>query len=132
MRDRRLAEKIMGGIGIVIAALQAFFGFFLLIALKYSAVNAGIVKTAGMANVNGAVNSLTAFSAQAFIAGAVSFIIAAAALFMMDSKKGTLTGIMLILAGAENSVVLFAAGLPAGLILMAAGIIALLRKPCTE
>ncbi|MDD9148541.1 hypothetical protein OYT88_08275 [Sporolactobacillus sp. CQH2019] len=132
MSDRKLAEKIIGTMGTVLAALQAFFGLFLLIALRFPATQAGVVRSAGMANVFGASDSLNAFSVQAVIAGTVSFAVAAAALFILNDKKGTLTGMMLILAGAENSVVLFAAGLPAGLVLMAAGMIALLRRTGTE
>lgn len=132
MRDRRLAERIIGVIGSGMAGLQALAGLILLIASRFSAVGAGIVKTGGMANVHRAANSVTDFGVQALMAGVISSVIAAAALFILgNGKSGALPGIMLIIAGAENSVVLFAAGLPVGLVLMTAGIVALLRKTRT-
>lgn len=74
----------------------------------------------------GAKVSLIHFGNAALLAGfAAGLIITVAGSMMRKGSASIPSGILLITAGAANSVILFSVGLPAGTLLMAAGVLML-------
>ncbi|WP_010632329.1 hypothetical protein [Sporolactobacillus vineae] len=115
------------GIGLIL--LQMLFGLWLVLFAWIPWIRPAIPLTTPLSDsttLEGAKDSLVHFGSAALLAGiSASLTLTIAVSLMRKGRAHVFTGILLITAGAANSVILFSAGLPAGAVLMAAGVLML-------
>lgn len=125
MQNRRTCHLLVTT-GICLILLQMLFGLWLLLFTWLRPIDTLTAALGDTITSVGARFSLVHFGSSALLAGFASGLILTIAVSLM--RKGTTSvpaAILLIAAGAANSVILFSAGLPAGAVLMAAGVLLL-------
>ncbi|MFX3617269.1 MAG: hypothetical protein ACE3JK_07055 [Sporolactobacillus sp.] len=121
-------DQIIFCIGLSLSFFQLIFGVFSLLFTQIHGTESFLFTHADRLTSSGAANSLRLFSTAAIFASATSLALASCAWLLHAYRNSSvLAGLMLIFAGAANSVILYFAGLPAGVILMVSGILFLAK-----
>jgi hypothetical protein len=132
MRNRRICHLLIKT-GIFLILLQMIFGLWTMLFTRFQPMTSEINSVGDSMTSEGAKLSLIHFGNAALLAGfAAGLIIMIAGSLMRKGAASIPSGILLITAGAANSVILFSVGLPAGTLLMAAGVLMLSNIVRTE
>lgn len=125
MQNRRTCQLLFTT-GICLILLQILFGLWLMFFTWLRPIDTLTAALGDTTTSEGAKFSLVHFGSSALLAGFASGLILTIAGSLMRRRTTSVpAGILLIAAGAANSVILFSAGLPAGVVLMAAGVLLL-------